>query len=457
MTFTRRNLLKALFWPATTPISASVAQANQARSILSSSPELGLVYNDGTFEAAKKNSAALVRAFAAGASQNRKIYIPAGKIYLLPTVIGPLTRDICIECDATFINQSGTAAAHSLLVLQGNGKAKIFWKGGRFDANGGPHSCLEVLNWREADVDVHEAYGIVCTQASSGGTSGLWFANVASGRAAWSFMHDLHQGSSTQGSLPRCFSVGTDNAVRSNCSVFLGRCHNVHGVVVVGDMAGGTVTTHGGKITNATDNGIYNVGNAALVSCYDIRIDSVDEPAVNSGSGALVLHNPEVRNSRNAFGLQNCGGLTIVGGYLHFIPGVTPFRTRPKNIASLSLDIRDSRIECTPKARVIGLGDFGAVENFKDSQNVWMVHYDQSVAVTDDITIFNMRAGKTCQIYSDSSWIISKSQSSAEKNIVIYLNMPVVTSPSRWIKRFRSGGNTTIKFSYSDQALLRLG
>lgn len=392
--------------------------------------DFGALYGVNSLAAASVNSAALSAYLLACASGGVNAVIPVGELFINPLIVSIPSGELSVDCHATLINQLGGTATQPLLQVCGTQLSDIKWRGGRFNENGGAFSCLEVRDWRSADVHVDEAAGITCTPASTNSTSGVVFSNVRVGKVSWTRMHSMGKGTNTQGSLPRCFSVSQSDGLRSDCDVDMGRCENVHGMIVVGAMAGGAVNTYRGIGRNVDDNGIYNVGDASVVSCHDINVDNIDELFVNSGSGELNAYRPILRNGRNAIGLQSCKAVNIYDGDLEFVPGVGPFKTRPANVASGSLLVKGSRIRCRPSGRVLDFGTSGTIEQFVDSGNRWEIEIDEAIQAS--VTLFALSPGARCRIDSDSDWIFVDAPGGAATTDVLFFNIPTVTELSRW-------------------------
>lgn len=335
---------------------------------------------------------ALEKVLRLSAASGNMVSVSGGTLAHEPQAVEDIDGAVSVRVDAEIVNADGSAASEPVLLAGGDGTEKIRWRGGSFDAATGPHSCLEIKDWAVADVEIDEAFGITCSTGSTGSTSGLVFSNVDKGRAKWGRMHDMDDGTSTQGSVPRCFSVSRDDEGRSDVDVYVGECTDVHGVIVVGDIGGGVVNTFGGHCRNVADNGVYNVGDASEVNCHDILFDVIDEPFVNSGSGWINAFRPVVRNASNSIGLQGRDGnkpsIKISGGDLKFASGVNPFKTRggsQANETAGALIVENTTIECTPVEKVFDLGSFGTIEDLIIRRSTIIINYSSSVATgTDD-------------------------------------------------------------------------
>lgn len=302
-----------------------------------------------------------------------------------------------------------------------------------------PYSAL-VVKFETATVHLEEVEGILCSTAYNGNVNGLHFESVRYGRASWDSMHDLYKGDNTQGSIPRCFQSSGWDGEASFCEVFPGKCTDVHGVVLVGNLTGGGVRIYGGILRNVEDNGLYNTGNAAYVEWFDMNLDNaLDEPAVNIGSGEVVLYRPIVRNAHNSIRLANCPAIRIFDGRLHFVAGARPFLTGTTNVASGVLEIRRTTIECTPSVRVIEAGTTGTLEEIVDVGNTWIINHDSTVMTGGTtVSVVTMTPGARCRIESDSIWELRDATADIPNGTIIQLSMPTVTELSRWDGPFRN-------------------
>lgn len=420
------------------------------------------VYDTDTTEAADANAAALADLLAACDDGVAEAVIPAGTGYLTPGDVGPLSGSLRVKCEATFINQEGAAATQRAISIEGDGAedAKVFWRGGIIDENGGAFSGIEFRDWQYASVDIDEVSDIVCSESSTTSTSGLAFTNVVKGRASWKRMSGMEEGTSTQGSLPRCFSVSTTGGLRSDVDVFMGECEDVHGVVVVGDIGGGVVNLYGGVVRDAADNGVYNVGDASEVNSFGLIVDGIDEIFVNSGSGWIKAYNTIGTGMTNAIGLQGRDSdkpsILVSGAHLEFAPGVAPFKTRggtESNETSGALIIENSTIICRPNERVFDLASFGTIEELVIRGSTFIIEFDSSVAgaTTADgfWTIAAMAFGARGKIDVDdaTTFILRDLTGDIPDNLRVQLNLDDITESSRFRANLvNETGNASVSF-----------
>lgn len=412
-------------------------------------PQFGALPNEDSGAAALANAEAM-EAFLRFCAANRiKGFIPRSTLYMTPIDILGIDGDLDVECHADFINRDGAAAASRMMLIDGGGTGRIKWRGGVFDANSGPHSCLEVRNWRLADVHVDEGFGIVCDETSSGSTSCLVFANVRRGFASWKLFRDCSRGTNTQGSLPRGFTCSINDGLRSDITVNAGDIYNHHGAFVIGDLAGGVARIKGGDHDLLYDNGIYNVGDASAVYASHMTLSRVEEPIVNSGSGVVYFDSGKILDFGNAIGLQNCPAVEISNSEIRGkVAGSSGFKTRPANVASGALRLFNNRIELTPLSRICDFATYGTLEEFIDIGNRWTVRY--SSAISSTTTFFNLTPGPRCRIESDSDYDLLNVGPAIADNTTFFISMPTVTEESYWKSRMRNRtGNSTTRFRTS--------
>lgn len=328
-----------------TPLTTKQAAISRG---LVSSADFG-VKADGTSD----DTAALAAFLQYCASENATGFIPKGIVSVTGQEV-IVSGDLDIRCEATIRNRDGSSMPRHLLRVTGPGarSSTINWRGGFFDCNGGAYSGLEIKNWRKASVFLDEGANIVCSPSSTGSTSNLVFANITTGFASWGLMRDCSEGTSTQGSLPRAFSVSQDDNLRTDTTVQAGDIRDHHGCIVIGHTgpvaSPGTVTIYGGRGTwrDTADNGIYLVGRASSVDVYDLVMDNVEEPLVNSGGTCFInYYGGAIINPKNSIGLQDGEGIRLKGTRIQTKYTVARTRGPGLNTSSGSFVIEDCDIE----------------------------------------------------------------------------------------------------------------
>jgi hypothetical protein len=345
-----------------------------------------------------------------------------------------LPASLSVHCEATIKNLSGAALASNLVNLEGNNKAySIAWEGGKFDGNGGPRTLLRLGKFDVVNAKFQEAWGITCDVASPSVTSAYLIQEANVINVYPGYVHDLAEGASLQGSIPRCVSVNDC----PNVDIFNGLFKNGHGGVVGNKV---TVRLHNTTMQTLTDNGIYfGAGNITLYNCV---LDGAEEPLVASdfgdGGGTITMQGGAIVNSTNALGLQG-GRIRLFGVRIdHTLintGNVVRVRQNGTNVVSPSLQIEGCSITAKISNAIIEApGTNGNVLDYlriRDSRLELI--YDTDTPPPGAPMFMNWSAGGTRFECEGNSFVLSKSGAGSALSADYFFNLPAVTALSTWL------------------------